>query len=164
MNERLGVFPGSFDPFTMGHLDVLRRAAGLFDHVIVAVLLNQNKRPVFSTEERIELICQSIAEAGLENCSVESSSGLLVDFCKARGASAIVRGLRTTADFEYEQQIAAVNRRLHPQIDTVCLFTDATLGYLSSSIVREVGSYGGSLVGMVPGITEKYIAERLLKK
>lgn len=158
------MFPGTFDPFTMGHLDVLKRAAGLFDHVIVAVLINQNKRPVFSTEERRELIRKSAEAAGIENCSVESSAGLLVDFCKACGATAILRGLRTTADFEYEQQIAAVNRRLYPQIDTVCLFTDASLGYLSASIVREVGSYGGSIAGMVPEITEKYIAERLLKK
>ena len=164
MKKKLCVFPGTFDPFTLGHLDILRRAAGLFDHVIVAMLINAGKSPVFTVEERTALIEASCRAEGIENFSVKSSTGLLADFCRECGASAVIRGLRTTADFEYEQQIAAVNRRLNPELETICLFSDPTLGYLSSSIVREVGSYGGPLTGMVPAQTEKYIQERLLKK
>jgi len=164
MSHRKCVYPGTFDPFTMGHLDILCRASKIFDHVTVGLLVNIKKTPVFSLEERARLIEESARGAGLGNFSVTSFNGLLVDFCREQGAGVIIRGLRAVSDYEYELQIAAMNRRLAPEVETLCMMTDAQYAYLSSSIVREIGSYGGSLKGMIPPETEEYISERLLKK
>ena len=112
----------------------------------------------------MELIRMSAEAAGVSNFSVDSFDGLLMDFCDQKGAGVVVRGLRAVSDYEYELQIAAMNHRLNPRVDTVCLMTDAKYGYLSSSLVREIGGYGGPLAGMVSPVIEKYIAERLLKK
>jgi len=158
------VYPGTFDPFTVGHLDILKRAGAIFDHVIAGILINANKKPVFSVEERMHFIESAAKSAAITNFSVESFDGLLVDFCRQKGAGVIVRGLRAVSDYEYELQLAAMNHRLAPDVETVFLMTDARYSYLSSSIVREIGSYGGSITGMIPPEYEKYIAERLLKK
>lgn len=164
MSKSVCVYPGTFDPFTLGHLDILCRAAKIFEHVTVGILINIKKTPVFTVEERIALIEKSARGAGVGNFSVLSFDGLLVDFCRKQGAGVIIRGLRAVSDYEYELQIAAMNRRLAPEVDTLCMMTDAKYAYLSSSIVREIGSYGGSLQGMIPPETEEYISERLLKK
>jgi len=164
MSRTVCVYPGTFDPFTLGHLDILTRAAKIFDHVTVGILNNIRKTPVFSVEERIFLVEQAAKGAGIANFSVKSFDGLLVDFCRREGAGVIIRGLRAVSDYEYELQIAAMNRRLAPEVETLCMMTDAKYAYLSSSIVREIGSYGGSLKGMIPPETEDYIAERLLRK
>ncbi len=158
---KICVFPGSFDPFTLGHLDVLRRACALFDRVFVGVLINAGKHPVFSETERVALIEAAARGAGLINCAVERFDGLLVEYCRQKGAAAIVRGLRSASDYEYERQLAAVNHQLAPEIETVFLTTAGQFSALSSSIVREVGRYGGSIAGMVPPESEKFIAERL---
>ncbi|MGI6193034.1 MAG: pantetheine-phosphate adenylyltransferase [Christensenellales bacterium] len=164
MSKSVCVYPGTFDPFTLGHLDILCRAAKIFQHVTVGILNNIKKTPTFTVEERIFLIEQAAKGAGISNFSVKSFDGLLVDFCREQGAGVIIRGLRAVSDYEYELQIAAMNRRLAPEVETLCMMTDAKYAYLSSSIVREIGSYGGSLKGMIPPETEDYISERLLKK
>lgn len=156
---RLAVYPGSFDPPTLGHLDVIERAAKLFDKLIVAVGVNSAKSPLLSTEERMEALRRSTA--GLENVEVDSFSGLLVDYVHARQARAIVRGLRATADFEYEFQMAMVNRRLAGEIETVFLVTKWEHSYLSSSIVREVALLGGDYRGLVPPAVAELVANAL---
>ncbi len=145
---RLAVYPGSFDPPTLGHLDVVERAARLFDRLVVAVGRNSSKRPLLSVEDRCEGLSRSVAH--LENVTVDAYEGLTVDYVERVGARAIVRGLRATADFEYEYQTTLVNRRLRHEVETVFLMTSPELGYLSSSIVREVALLGGDYAGMVP--------------
>lgn len=149
----LAVVPGSFDPPTLGHLDVVERAARLFDRIIVAVGKNSAKRGFLSVEERCEALRR--ATAHLPNVSVDAFEGLTVDYVERRGARAIVRGLRATADFEYEYQTTLVNRRLRHEVETVFLMTAPEYGYLSSSIVREVALLKGDFEGMVPpGVAE----------
>jgi len=156
----LAIYPGSFDPPTLGHLDVVERAARLFDTLIVAVGVNSQKRPLLSTEERMEGLRQSVAH--LPHVQVESFSGLLIQYALEKGAKSIVRGLRATADFEYEFQMAMVNRRLSDKVDTVFLMTKWEHSYLSSSIVREVAVLGGDYAGMVtPSVAA--IIEQALK-
>lgn len=150
---RRAVYPGSFDPPTLGHLDVVERAASLFDHLVVAVGRNSSKNPLLSVEDRCEALRRSVSH--LENVVVSEFDGLLVDYAQAQGAIAIVRGLRATADFEYEYQMTLVNRRLRNEVETVFFMTSPDYGYLSSSIVREVALLGGDYVGMVPtGVAE----------
>lgn len=139
--RRLGIYPGTFDPPTLGHLDVIERASRLFDEIIVAVGVNSSKRPLLSTEQRLEALRCSTTH--LINVTTESFDGLLVDYAKSKGAKSIVRGLRATADFEYEFQMALVNRRLNEDVDSVFLMTKWEHSYLSSSIVREVAQLGG---------------------
>ena len=146
--RRLDIYPGSFDPPTLGHMDVIERAANLFDRLIVGVCVNSTKNPLLSAEQRLEALRESTRH--MPNVEVDSFSGLLIDFAVLRGARSIVRGLRATADFEYEFQMAMVNRRLDPDIDTVFLMTRWEYSYLSSSIVREVAQLGGDFTGMVP--------------
>jgi pantetheine-phosphate adenylyltransferase len=151
--RRLGVYPGSFDPPTLGHLDVVERAARLFDEMIVTIGVNSSKKPLLTVEERMAALRAATAEIG--NVRIESFEGLLVDYVESRGSSAIVRGLRATADFEYEFQMAMVNRRLRSNIETVFLMTKWEHSYLSSSIVREVAQLGGDYSGMVhPKVAE----------
>lgn len=160
----IGVYPGSFDPFTIGHLDVLKRAAVLFDTVYVAVLCNNQKQPFFSGSERIGFIVNAVNDAGLANISVSSFDGLLVDYAQKIGANCIIRGLRTNSDFEYEFQLSAINRKLNPEIASIYLMSDPEHAYISSSLVKEAGKYRASIKGLVPEINEKIIAERLLKR
>ncbi|CAN5516416.1 pantetheine-phosphate adenylyltransferase [soil metagenome] len=146
--RRLAIYPGSFDPPTLGHLDVIERASKLFDRIIVGVGVNSSKHPLLSTEERVNVLKESTKDFG--NVQVETFGGLLVEYAKSKGALSIVRGLRATADFEYEFQMAMVNRRLDASIDTVFLMTRWEYSYLSSSIVREVAQLGGDYTEMVP--------------
>lgn len=156
--KRIAVYPGSFDPPTMGHVDIIERGAALFDELIVAVAVNSQKQPFFTTEERVEILKECCAEH--PNARVDSFQGLLVDYAQSQGASAIVRGLRALSDFEYEFQMASINRKLNEQIDTVCLLTRWEHAYLSSSIVKELFINGGDATGLAPEATLKKLAKR----
>ena len=145
---KIALYPGTFDPVTLGHLDIIRRAAGVSDKLVIGVLPNSAKRPWFTVDERIELIKKVTKD--LDNVVVESFDGLTVDFGKKIGASVIVRGLRAITDFEYELQIAQINHRLNPDIDTIFFTTSVEYSYVSSSIAKEVASYGGDVSGLVP--------------
>jgi len=148
-SHSVAVYPGTFDPITNGHLDVLQRALGIFPRVIVTIAPNIRKNPLFSTDERMQFIRDALPEyAGRLEFAV--FEGLLVDFCRSRNATVIVRGLRALADFEYEFQFAHMNRRLAPGVDTVFFMTDERNHYVSSSLVKEVASLGGDVTGLVP--------------
>ena len=153
------ICPGSFDPVTLGHLDVITRAANMFDKVLVAVLVNSSKRPTFSIEERMELLRD--ATDGLDNVEIVSFEGLLAEYCKSRGVNAIVKGLRAVSDFEYEFQMAIANKRLNPELETIFLTADSDSMYLSSSMVREIGSMGGDISNFVPACVHDRIVARL---
>jgi pantetheine-phosphate adenylyltransferase len=148
----VAVYPGSFDPITNGHLDVIRRAAGVFDRIIVGVLANPRKQPLLAVDERIDIIRRALAADGAvsDRIEVDSFDGLTVDFCRAQGAQFIVRGLRAISDFETEMQLAHNNRRLAPDVDTVFFVTAVEHGYVSSSLVKEIASFGGDVSGMIP--------------
>jgi len=149
----VAVYPGSFDPVTYGHLDVVRRAAGVFERVIIAVLANPRKAPLLGVDERVELITRSLeglGGGGGGRIEVEAFDGLTVEFCRARGARFIVRGLRVISDFENELQLAHNNRKLAPELDTVFFMTTLEHGYLSSSLVKEIARFGGDVSEMVP--------------
>jgi pantetheine-phosphate adenylyltransferase len=147
--SRVAVFPGSFDPMTNAHLDVARRAAALFDRLVVGVLNNPRKSPLFSVEERIAQISAAVADFGA-NVEVSGFDGLTVDFARRNEADFIVRGLRAVSDFEAELQMAHTNRKLQPGVDTVFLMSALDYGYLSSSLAKEVAQFGGEIAGMVP--------------
>jgi len=144
----VAVYPGSFDPITNGHLDIIRRASKIYDKVIVGVLTNSSKKPMFSKAQRAEFIRKSTAD--LDNIEVSFFDGLLVDFLKQVDAKVILKGLRATSDFEYEFQMALVNKQLCPEVETVFLASDERFTYISSSIVREVGRFGGDISVFVP--------------
>ncbi|MDY3929050.1 MAG: pantetheine-phosphate adenylyltransferase [Clostridia bacterium] len=155
---RIAVYPGSFDPITNGHLDIIKRASRLYDKVIVGVLNNASKSPVFTAEERKQMIDE--ATEGIDNVSCDIFSGLLVDFAKQNHATVIIKGLRTVADFEYEFQMALLNKALNPEYETVFMMTDSKFSYISSSMVKEVAKYHGQLEGLVPERT----ADKIMKK
>ena len=142
------VYPGSFDPCTNGHLDIIERSAQLFDKVIVAVLTNSSKTPVFTVSERIELL--KTATADYSNVEVCSFSGLLVDFLRKIDVKVVIKGIRAVSDFEYEFQMALTNKALYPELETLFMHSSQEYMFLSSSVVREVAKYGGSLTGLVP--------------
>lgn len=158
-SRSVAVYPGTFDPITNGHIDILERAMRLFERVIVTIAPNIRKNPLFSTDERIEFIRDALPNYGprLEFAVFE---GLLVDFCKSRGATVIVRGLRALADFEYEFQFAHMNRRLAPGVDTMFFMTDERNHYVSSSLVKEVASLGGDVTGLVPAAVVAALAAK----
>lgn len=156
---RTAIYPGSFDPLTNGHVDVVERAARLFDHVVVAVARNSAKAPLFSVEERVDQLAAALAHC--PNVRVTTFEGLLVAFARETGAAAIIRGLRAVSDFEYEFQMALMNRRLAPEIETVFLMTDADKAFLSSSMVKEVARLGGEIHGLVPEVVENALRARL---
>jgi len=157
----VAVYPGSFDPITNGHLDILERAAAVFDRVIVGVLANPRKTPLLPVEERIRIIREALAETRLPSDRIEvmAFDGLTVDFGHAQGASAIVRGLRAISDFESEMQLAHNNRVLAPDIDTVFFMTSVANGYVSSSLVKEIAAFGGDVSTMVPRAAGEALAE-----
>jgi pantetheine-phosphate adenylyltransferase len=157
---RVAVFPGSFDPITKAHLDVIRRAAAVFDRLVIGVLGNPRKTPLFSVEERVALIVAEVADLG-PSVVVESFDGLTVEFAKRHQAGFVIRGLRAISDFEAELQMAHTNRRLAPGIDTVFLMTGLEFGYVSSSLAKEVAAFGGDVSPMVPpGVEEALRRER----
>lgn len=158
---RRAVCPGSFDPVTNGHLDIITRAAGLFDEVIVAVLVNKNKRSLFSVEERMDMLVETTAD--LENVRVDSFHGLLVDYCRAHGVRAIVKGLRAVSDFDYELQMAQMNQQLSG-IDTLFMSTSPEFSFVASSLVKEVATYGGNVSHLVPPSVERRLRERLAER
>lgn len=145
---RTAVYPGSFDPLTNGHVDVIERATRLFDRVIVAILVNPAKQPLFSVQERLAMIGDVFATR--PNVEADTFSGLLVDYARRRGAAAILRGLRGVTDFDYERQMALMNRHLSDEIDTVFLMPSGATAHISASLVREIAALGGSVAGLVP--------------
>ncbi|MEM7049018.1 MAG: pantetheine-phosphate adenylyltransferase [Acidobacteriota bacterium] len=159
MNPRIAVYPGSFDPIHNGHLDLIQRCLPLFDEVVVAVLFNEAKRPLFSVEERVDMIRSVLAP--YPSCRVETFSGLLVDFTAQVGARAVVRGLRAVSDFEAEFQMALMNRRLNADVETLFMTPRDEYTYLSSRLLKEVASLGGHLNGLAPPIVLERLSERL---
>ncbi|HMF54906.1 MAG TPA: pantetheine-phosphate adenylyltransferase [Pyrinomonadaceae bacterium] len=159
---RRAIFPGSFDPVTNGHLDIIERGCKLFDEIIIAILVNPDKKPMFTIEERREMIAEVVAGIRDDACKliVEDFQGLLVQYAVQRGADAIVRGIRAISDYEYELQMALMNRRLEPRIETVFMMPAEDYSYVSSRLVKEVFQLGGSVEGLVPSSVE----ERMRKK
>jgi len=159
----VAVYPGTFDPITNGHLDILERALRVFDTVIVTLAVNQRKEPLFTAEERIEFIRGAMPHAG-DRLQFEQFDGLVVEFCIKHGANTLVRGLRALADFEYEFQFAHMNRRLAPTVDTIFFMTDERNHYVSSSLVKEVASLGGDITGLVPAPVVEALAHKYRTK
>jgi pantetheine-phosphate adenylyltransferase len=161
---RIAIYPGTFDPITYGHLDVAERAAEIFDKVIITVAYNSVKEPLFTTEERLTMIRQTVKK--LKNVEVDSFNGLLVEYARKKQATAIIRGLRAVSDFEYEFQMALMNRKLDSDITTVFLMPHEKYTYLNSSIVREIARFGGDYSEFVPPAVKKYLARKIrsLKK
>ena len=158
----IAVYPGSFDPVTNGHLDVVGRASAVFERLIVAVLANPRKTPLMSADDRVAAIREALDSAGLSShVAVEMFDGLTVDFCRARKAEFIVRGLRAISDFEAEMQLAHNNRRLAPGVDTVFLMTSLEQGYVSSSLVKEIAQFGGDVSDMIPAAAESRLRTAL---
>ncbi|GAB2543087.1 pantetheine-phosphate adenylyltransferase [Gracilibacillus alcaliphilus] len=155
---RLAICPGSFDPITNGHLDIIKRAANVFDDIIVAVFNNQAKQPLFSVEERIELIRQATAD--IPNVQVDSSKGLLMDYAQEKNAQAIIRGLRAVTDFEFEMQITSMNRKLNEDIETFFMMTNNRYSFLSSSMVKEVAKFHANVSDLVPPVVEAALIEK----
>jgi pantetheine-phosphate adenylyltransferase len=155
---RRAVCPGSFDPVTNGHLDIIGRSAGIYDEVVVAVLVNDNKRGLFDIPERIELLGEVCAQ--WPNVVIDSFHGLLVDFCRDKGIPVIVKGLRAVSDFDYELQMAQMNHRL-ASVETLFMATNPLYSFLSSSLVKEIAKYGGDVSGLVPDAVVRRLAERL---
>lgn len=161
-SHRIAVYPGSFDPLTYGHIDIIQRAAKLFDKVVVLVSINPSKAPSFTAEERVELINRCVGNLG--NVSIDTFDGLLVDYVRRVNACAIVKGLRAVSDFEYEFQQALANKVLYAHAETVFLTTSTENMYLSSSVVKQIASFGGDISHFVPGCVLKDIQERLIVK
>jgi len=155
---RVVIYPGTFDPITNGHLDLIRRGLMIFDEMVIAVAPSPKKKPFFSLEERLWLIRQSVKD--LKNVRAESFTGLLVDYVKAKRGVAIIRGLRAISDYEYELQITLMNRRLDMNIETVFMMPSEEFSFLSSTIVKEVASFGGSVQGLVPAVVEVALKEK----
>lgn len=155
---RICICPGTFDPITNGHLDIITRAAQLFDKVIVAVAEDNYKENLFTAAERVDLVKACVAD--LESVEVKPFSGLLMDFCRKEGACAVVRGLRAVSDFEYEMQQALMNKALNPEVETVFLMTGQKYSFISSSIIKNVAVLGGSVTGLVPSIVEAAMLEK----
>lgn len=153
------IYPGSFDPVTCGHLDIIERATKVFEHVIVAVALNMEKQPLFTVEERVALLKQACGH--LKNVTVDCFEGLTVDYARAQGAKVIIRSLRAVSDFEYELQMALMNKRLNPEVETLFMMTSAEYSFLSSSLVKELACLGTSIRGLVPECVEEQIFAKI---
>ncbi len=162
MKEIVAVYPGSFDPLTNGHVDIIQRGSRLFDRIVVGVLINLEKSPLFTVPERVAIAREVFR--GWTNVEVDTFDGLLVDYARSKGASVIVRGLRAVSDFEYELQMALMNRRLSPEVETVFMMPAEPYTYVSSRLVKEVVALGGSVHGLVPGIVEDRLREKKLAR
>ncbi|MBL8684552.1 MAG: pantetheine-phosphate adenylyltransferase [Myxococcales bacterium] len=158
---RVAVYPGSFDPLTNGHLDIIERSLEIFDKLVVAVAHNQRKQPLFSLQERIDIVRAVTDPSRVE---VDTIEGLLVDYARAKGAKAVVRGLRAVADFEYEFQMTLMNRRLAPDVETVFLMTRDDHSFVSSSLVKEVASFGGKVDEFVPPLVAERLKQRIAER
>lgn len=156
--DTLAIYPGSFDPLTNGHVDIIQRGARLFDRIVVAILLNVEKSPLFTVDERVDIAREVFANN--PNVEVDTFDGLLVDYARRKGAGVIVRGLRAISDFEYEMQMALMNRNLNPEVETVFMMPAEPYTYVSSRLVKEVAALGGSISNLVPRVVE----DRLRKK
>lgn len=154
----IAVYPGSFDPVTNGHLDIIERACEIFDHLIVAVFENASKSPLFSTQERVEMLTE--ATKHLPRVEVDWSGGLLSEYMRKRQARVILRALRAASDFDYEFQLALMNKKLEPRVETMCMMTTGEWSFLSSSIVKEVASFGGCVDALVPPVVARKLKER----
>lgn len=159
--KKIAVYPGSFDPVTNGHLDIIRRSSRTFDKVFVAVLVNSSKTPMFSIQKRMEWIKREVSDLG--NVEVDTFSGLLVDYMREKGAGIIIKGLRAVSDFEYEFQMALMNHKLSKDIETLFMMTSAKYQYLSSSIVKEVARHGGCLDGLIPDSMKEEVTAAAMK-
>ncbi|MDE6874378.1 MAG: pantetheine-phosphate adenylyltransferase [Lachnospiraceae bacterium] len=157
----IGIYPGSFDPVTLGHLDIIKRSSKIVDKLIIGVLNNSAKKPMFSADERVHML--KLVAKDIKNATVETFGGLTVDFARSKGATVMFRGLRAVTDFEYEIQIAQTNHALNPDIDTVFLTTSVKYSYLSSSIVKEVASYEGNIAKFVPESILPLVMEKIKK-
>lgn len=154
----LAIYPGSFDPLTNGHVDIIQRGSRLFERIVVAILHNVEKAPLFTVAERVEIAREVFA--GYPNVEVDTFDGLLVEYARRKGAGAIVRGLRAISDFEYEMQMALMNRHLYPDVETVFMMPAETYTYVSSRLVKEVVALGGSVAGLVPTLVEDRLREK----
>ena len=159
--QRIGVYPGTFDPMTLGHADIIRRGAKLVDRLIVGVTTNPSKDPMFTTEERLAMVRREVAALGLTNVEVVGFDALLMKFARAQGASMIVRGLRAVADFEYEYQMAGMNQQLDDEIETVFLMADVSLQPIASKLVKEIAIYGGDITPFVSRAVCEDVEERV---
>ena len=158
----VAIYPGSFDPITSGHLDVIERGSRLCDRLVVSILRNEAKSPLFSVAERMKMLTE--VTAPYKNVEVDSFDGLLADYALGKGARVIIRGIRAISDYEYELQMALMNRRLQPRLETVFLLAGEQFSFISSKLVKEVISLGGNITGLVPRTVEKRLRERLKKK
>ena len=156
--EQLAIYPGSFDPLTNGHVDIIQRGSKMFDRIVVAILLNVEKAPLFTVAERVEIAREVFA--GYPNVEVDTFDGLLVEYARRKRAGVIVRGLRAISDFEYEMQMALMNRHLNPDVETVFMMPAETYTYVSSRLVKEVVALGGSVTGLVPTLVEDRLREK----
>ena len=159
-SQLIGIYPGSFDPLTNGHLDLIERSSRLVDRLIVAILRNETKQPLFSVAERIQMIHEASPQPNVE---VDSFDGLLVDYARTRKATLIIRGIRAISDYEYELQMALMNRRLRPEIETMFLMAGEENSFISSRLVKEVFRLGGNISGMVPPLVEQRMRDRVFE-
>lgn len=163
MAQRIGVYPGTFDPITLGHLDIIRRGAKLVDKLIIGVTTNPSKNPMFTPEERMAMVVREVADQGIDNVEVVGFNALLMKFARVQGASVIVRGLRAVADFEYEYQMAGMNQKLDAEIETVFLMADVSLQPIASKLVKEIALFGGEIADFVTPAIREEVAARVEK-
>jgi pantetheine-phosphate adenylyltransferase len=162
MRPVVAIYPGSFDPITMGHVDIIQRGSRLFERIVLAVLINADKAPLFSVQERVDIAREVFRDR--TNVEVETFDGLLVDYARRKQAGVIVKGLRAVSDFEYEMQMALMNRKLNPEVETIFMMPTEPYTYVSSRLVKEVVALGGSVRGIVPEIVERRLREKKLAR
>lgn len=163
IGARIGVYPGTFDPITLGHLDIIRRGAKLVDQLIIGVTTNPSKNPMFTPEERMDMVSREVAMQGIDNVSVMGFNALLMKFAEKQGANVIVRGLRAVADFEYEYQMAGMNQQLNDRIETVFLMADVSLQPIASKLVKEIALFGGDIANFVTPTVRDEVVDRVRK-
>lgn len=163
MKERIGVYPGTFDPITLGHMDIIRRGAKLVDKLVIGVTTNASKAPMFTDEERMAMVRREVAALGNSNIEVVGFNSLLMDFADSQGAGVIIRGLRAVADFEYEYQMAGMNQQLNDRVETVFLMADVSLQPIASRLVKEIAFYGGDIIKFVTSAVRDEVVARVEK-